>query len=210
MISQSSKSLSGQFSELLAELLSEVRQSLVIVQAKRFGAGAGIIWDSSGLVLTNNHVLGRKSSALVTLSDDRQVEARLVARDAEIDLALLQLPGMEIPAATIGDSTELRVGDLVFALGHPWGRRNAATVGVVSHLSTARTRGKRGLIPIIRTDAYLAPGNSGGPLLNAAGEVIGINTMVINGNEGVAVPSAVAVDFVAHISQTEGAEVRLA
>ena len=206
MISQLSQSLSGQFSELLAEL----RLSLVIVQAKRFGAGAGIIWDSQGLILTNNHVLGRKSSARVTLSDDRQVDARLVARDAEIDLAILRLPDLDLPAAIIGDSTKLRVGDLVFALGHPWGRRNAATAGVISHLSTARTRGKRGLIPIIRTDAYLAPGNSGGPLLNAAGEVIGINTMVVNGNQGVAVPSAVALDFVSQVSQTKAEVARLA
>lgn len=205
MISLSAKLLSEQFSELLAEL----QHSLVIVQAKRFGAGAGIIWDSSGLILTNNHVLGRKSSARVTLSNDRQVDARLVARDAEIDLAILRLPDLDLAAARIGDSTELRVGDLVFALGHPWGRRNAATTGVISDLSTARTRGERGLIPIIRTDAQLAPGNSGGPLLNAAGEVIGINTMVINGNQGVAVPSAVAVDFVSQINQRETAEVRL-
>ena len=201
-----SLSLSEQFSELLAEL----RQSLVIVQAKRFGAGAGIIWNEGGLLLTNNHVVGRKSSARVVLSDDRQVSAHVVARDPEIDLALLQLADIDLPAAPIGDSTKLRAGDLVFTLGHPWGRRNSATVGVVSHLSTARTRGKRGLIPIIRTDAQLAPGNSGGPLLNAAGEVIGINTMVINGNQGVAVPSAVALDFVEQVEQKEGAAVRLA
>lgn len=201
-----SQLLSGQFTELFSEL----RQSLVIVQAKRFGAGAGIIWNEDGLVLTNNHVVGRKSSARVVLSDDQQVSAQVVARDPEIDLALLQLADVDLQAASIGDSTKLRAGDLVFTLGHPWGRRNAATVGVVSHLSTARTRGKRGLIPIIRTDAHLAPGNSGGPLLNAAGEVIGINTMVINGNQGVAVPSAVALDFVEHVEQKEGAAVRLA
>lgn len=205
-----SQSLGGQFSDLLAELLDKFRQSLVIVQAKRFSAGAGIIWDSSGLVLTNNHVVGRKSSARVILSDDRQLTARVVARDPEIDLAVLRLANLDYPAASIGDSTQLRTGDLVFTLGHPWGRRNAATAGVISHLGTARTHGKRGLIPIIRTDAHLAPGNSGGPLLNAAGEVIGINTMVINGNQGVAIPSAVALDFAEHIKEKESSAVRLA
>jgi serine protease Do len=200
------QTLSEQFSELLAEL----RHSLVIVQAKRFSAGAGIIWGEQALLLTNSHVLGRRKSALVTFSNDQQLQAKLIACDPEIDLALLRLPEHELPPATIGDSTDLRTGDLVFALGHPLGRRNAASQGVVSHLSTAHTRGKRGLIPIIRTDAHLAPGNSGGPLLNAAGEVIGINTMVINGNQGVAVPSAVAIDFVSQIHNKENASVRLA
>jgi len=206
LISQISQSLSGQFSELL----SEVRQSLVVVQAKSFGAGAGIIWDENGLVLTNKHVVGRKHSARVVLSDDRQVDARVLASDPEIDLALLQVADVDLTAARIGDSTKLRTGNLVFTLGHPWGRRNASTLGVISHLSTARTRGKRGLIPIIRTDAQLAPGNSGGPLLNAAGEVIGINTMVVNGNQGVAVPSSVALDFVEQVEKREGASVGFA
>ncbi len=198
--------LSEQFSELLADL----RHSLVIVQAKRFSAGAGIIWGEQSLLLTNSHVLGRNKTALVTFSNDKQVQAQLIARDPEIDLALLRLPQHALPPATIGDSTLLRTGDLVFAMGHPLGRRNAASQGVVSHLSTARTRGKRGLIPIIRTDAHLAPGNSGGPLLNASGEVIGINTMVINGNQGVAVPSAVALDFVSQVNIKEDASVQLA
>lgn len=99
----------------------------------------------------------------------------------------------------IGDSTQLRVGELVFTLGHPWGQRNAASFGIVSQLGNAQTRGRRGLIPIIRTDARLAPGNSGGPLLNAAGEVVGINTMIVGGNQGIAIPSAVALDFVTSI-----------
>jgi serine protease Do len=84
---------------------------------------------------------------------------------------------------------------MVFALGHPWGMAHSVTSGVVSSLGHAKTRGKRGLIPIISTDALLAPGNSGGPLLNARGEVIGINTMIVGGDQGVAIPSAVIMDF---------------
>jgi serine protease Do len=119
-----------------------------------------------------------------------------VALDEEVDLALLKITAENLHAAPIGDSTQLRIGELLFTLGHPWGQRNAASFGVVSRLDNARTRGRRGLIPIIRTDAKLAPGNSGGPLLNAAGEVVGINTMIVGGDQGVAIPSAVALDFI--------------
>ena len=81
------------------------------------------------------------------------------------------------------------------------GQRNAASFGLVSHLGNARTHGRRGLIPIIQTDARLAPGNSGGPLLNATGEVVGINTMIVGGDQGVAIPSAVALDFVKQVQE---------
>jgi serine protease Do len=170
----------------------------VAVFDKRFGAGAGIIWSTDGLVLTNRHVLGRHHPK-VLLNDERQLQAEVIATDEEVDLALLRVESGDLTAVRIGDSTQLRVGELVFTLGHPWGQRNAASFGVVSQLGNAQTRGRRGLIPIIRTDARLAPGNSGGPLLNAAGEVVGINTMIVGGNQGIAIPSAVAVDFVENV-----------
>lgn len=185
------------------EVIEAARPSLVTVFAKRFGAGAGIVWSADGLILTNRHVLGQHQPK-VLLADERQFLAEIVATDEEVDLALLRIDGKDLPAARIGDSTQLRVGELVFTLGHPWGQRNAASFGVVSHLGNARTRGRRGLIPIIQTDARLAPGNSGGPLLNGAGEVVGINTMIVGGDQGVAVPSAVALDFVSKISVTSG------
>lgn len=170
--------------------------SLVTVFAKRFSAGAGILWSIDGLVLTNRHVLGRQAPR-VQLIDGTTFDAEVLANDDEVDLALLRIPANDLPAARIGDSTLLHVGELVFALGHPWGQRNAATFGIVSHNGSARTRGPRGVIPLIRTDARLAPGNSGGPLLNAAGEVVGINTLIVGGDQSVAIPSAVALDFVA-------------
>lgn len=181
-----------------ASAVSIAKPSLVAVFAKRFGAGAGIIWSKDGLVLTNRHVLGRHNPK-VLLADERQLDAEVIATDEEVDLALLRIESDDLPAAQIGDSTQLRVGELVFTLGHPWGQRNAASFGVISQLGNAQTRGRRGLIPIIRTDARLAPGNSGGPLLNAAGEVVGINTMIVGGNQGIAIPSAVAVDFVENV-----------
>lgn len=175
--------------------IAAARPSLVAVFAKRFGAGAGILWSAEGLVLTNRHVLGRQK-VRVLLADERSFEAEVIATDEEIDLALLRIPAEDLPAARIADSTRLRVGELVFTLGHPWGQRNASSMGIVSHLGSAQSRGARGVIPVIRTDATLAPGNSGGPLLNAAGEVVGINTMIVGGDQGVAIPSAVALDFV--------------
>ena len=199
-------SLNGALTALFGELVDSLRRSLVIVQASRFGAGAGILFSEDGLLLTNNHVLGRLDP-LVTLYDDHRFEAHLLARDLEIDLALLQIDGRGFPAAPFGDSTQLRVGELAFALGHPWGQRGFVTAGVVSCLTTAQTRGPRGLVPIIRTDARLAPGNSGGPLVNAAGHVIGVNTMIVGGDQGVAIPSAVALDFVQSVRQDESAAI---
>ncbi len=178
-----------------ASAVSAAKPSLVAVFARRYGAGAGILWSADGLVLTNSHVLGRHHPK-VLLADERQLDAEVIATDEEVDLALLRIAARDLPAIQIGDSTQLHVGELVFTLGHPWGQRNAASFGIVSQLGNAQTRGRRGLIPIIRTDARLAPGNSGGPLLNAAGEVVGINTMIVGGNQGIAIPSAVALDFV--------------
>lgn len=187
--------LNGFFDSAAADISAKTTPGLVIIQAGRRGAGAGIVWDSEGLILTNSHVLGRHQT-LVTLSDDRQVYAEVVAKDAEIDLALLRINDNDLTAMPIGDSTSVRVGEMVFAIGHPWGQRSSISVGVISHLTNAQTRGPRGVIPIIRTDARLAPGNSGGPLVNHAGEVIGINTMIVGGDQGVAIPSAVAKEFI--------------
>lgn len=183
----------------ISAAVAEVKPSLVAVFARRYGAGAGILWSRDGLVLTNRHVLGRHSPS-VLLADERQFEAEVIATDEEVDLALLRIAGNDLPAARIADSTQLRVGELVFTLGHPWGQRNAASFGIVSHLDTAQTRGRRGVIPVIRTDARLAPGNSGGPLVNAAGEVVGINTMIVGGDQGIAIPTAVALEFVAQVN----------
>ncbi|MBN2503221.1 MAG: trypsin-like peptidase domain-containing protein, partial [Anaerolineales bacterium] len=171
----------GQLTGQFADLVEGVRQGLVIVQARRFGGGAGIIWRADGLILTNNHVLGRQTP-IVILADDTQYEAEILGHDPEVDLALLRIPADNLNALPVADSTQARAGEMVFAVGHPLGQRNAVTAGTVSHLTTAQTRGRRGVVPIIRTDARLAPGNSGGPLVNAKGEVLGINTMIVGGD----------------------------
>jgi serine protease Do len=180
----------------LAETLDRVRDSLVQVRNGHIGAGAGIVWRQDGIILTNNHVIGRgEASRKVILADGRTFPARLVAREKEIDLAVLQIEAPDLPAASIADSRDLKVGQLVFAVGHPWGLLGSVTSGIISALGSATTRGGR-QVSIIRSDAALAPGNSGGPLVDAAGRVIGINTMVVGGDQGVAIPSHLAEEFV--------------
>ena len=142
----------------------------------------------------------------MSLPDGRRFEAQVLHQEPEVDLAFVQIPERGLEALPLGDSTRLRVGELVFAIGHPWGMHGSVTGGIVSHLSTARTSGERELIPVIRTDARLAPGNSGGPLVNATGELIGINTMIVGGDQGVAVASAVAKDVFQEVYKDEMAQ----
>jgi serine protease Do len=184
-------------------VIASISNSLVVVLCGRRGFGAGIIWDSSGLILTNQHVVqgGKsridlaKNPVQVGLADGRQFPARVVSRDPEIDLALLKIEAGDLTAAPIADTRSLRVGEFVMAVGHPWGQRGMVTAGLISGLGTAETRGQRGSVEIIRTDVRLAPGNSGGPLVNAAGQVIGLNTMIVGGDLGVAIPIHLVAEF---------------
>lgn len=182
----------GTFTQVIHELVQQVMPSLVVVRGHRFGAGSGIVWDSNGLILTNNHVIGRRTP-IVLLQDDHEYESRLVARDPDVDLALLSIDASGLtPLRPVSISP--RVGEMVFAFGHPWGQRNTVTRGIVSALVTAQNR--RGeTLPIVRSDAPLAPGNSGGPLVNASGELVGINAMIVGGDQSVSIAASVAVDF---------------
>ena len=175
----------------LDELLTRVRPMLAIVHSGRHGAGAGIL-AGDGLVLTSQHVIARGRSFKVKLDDDASYEARVLSREPETDLALLEIPANGHPAA-IFSKREPRPGEMVFAFGNPWGERAVLTGGVLSAITLARTR--RCEIPVLRTDARLAPGNSGGPLLNAAGEVIGLNAMIFGGDQGIAIPASVILQF---------------
>lgn len=183
----------GTFTQVIHELVEQVLPSLVVVRGHRFGAGSGIVWDSNGLVLTNNHVVGRRTP-IVLLQDDREYESHLVARDPDVDLALLSIDAADLtPLRPVSASP--RVGEMVFAFGHPWGQRNTVTRGIVSALVSAQNR--RGeTLPIVRSDAPLAPGNSGGPLVNASGELVGINAMIVGGDQSVSIAASVATEFV--------------
>ncbi len=159
----------------------------------RGGAGAGFLWSPDGSVMTNHHVVASSDGKLeVVLTDDRSFDAEVVGSSRRLDLAMLRLrgaPAEDLPTPPVGDSDALRVGELVFAVGHPWGRRGAVTAGIVSGLgSVGRPFGRA---RYVQSDAYLAPGNSGGPLVNARGEVIGVNAMVSRGLS-LAIPSNTA------------------
>jgi serine protease Do len=188
-----------------SEVVRRVQRSLVVLHNGRHGIGAGIIWGRDGLILTNHHVAasGRHRAVLrAALPDGRELPVDVLAQDPEIDLALLRVEAQDLPAALVADSRDLRVGQYVLAIGHPWGQRGAVTGGLISGLSTAQTRGPRGSVEVIRSDVRLAPGNSGGPLVNAAGAVVGINTMIWGGDQGIAVPSHVASAFVEQALQS--------
>jgi len=183
----------GTFTQVIDELVQRVMPSLVIVRGHRYGAGAGIVWDANGLILTNNHVVGRRTS-IVVLQNDGEYESRLVAHDPDVDLALLSIEATGLtPLKPVSGSP--RVGEMVFAFGHPWGQRNTVTRGIVSALTSAQNR-RGDKLPIVRSDVPLAPGNSGGPLVNANGEVIGINAMIVGGDQSVSIAASVANDFV--------------
>jgi serine protease Do len=183
----------GTFTQVIHEFVQQVLPSLVVVRGRRFGAGSGMIWDANGLILTNNHVVGRHPP-IVLLQDDREFESKLVARDPDVDLALLSIEAAGLTPLRPAVAAP-RVGEMVFAFGHPWGQRNTVTRGIVSALVTAQNR-RGDKLPVVRSDAPLAPGNSGGPLVNAGGEVVGINAMIVGGDQSVSIAASVAVDFV--------------
>lgn len=199
---------SASMTNALSELIKHVQRSLVMVHNGRHSVGTGILWRRGGFILTNQHVLGRKKRVRVTLEDGSEALASVLAREAEIDLVLLQVELPDLPVALIADSRQVKVGQIVLAVGHPWGQRGVVTAGIISGLGSATTRRKGEKLPIFRSDVTLAPGNSGGPLVNTLGGVIGINTMIVGGDLGVAIPSQVAEGFVAR-ALGEQAQVRV-
>jgi serine protease Do len=173
----------------LAALADALRRVTVEVTDTGPAIGSGVVWAPE-LVVTSAHVVPRPH-VRVRRADGSRVAGRVVARDLQADLALLHVPGLGLPAATIGSVDELRVGSLLVAVGHPFGVRGALTTGIV-HATGSSGRGSRSWI---QGDLRLGPGNSGGPLADARGRVVGINAMIVGGL-ALAIPVSEVTQFV--------------
>lgn len=181
-------------SDRLADAIERAGRSLVHIQDGKRGAGAGSVWHADGLIVTNAHV-ARGHSVRVTLPGGRQVRGRVLAREPDLDLAAIGVEETGLPAAELGDSRGLRPGEMVMSIGHPWGVEGAATAGVVIGLGEASrdapAAGREWVVASLR----LRPGHSGGPMVDAHGQLIGINTMITGPEVAMAVPVHVAKEF---------------
>lgn len=188
-------------SDGFGEVIERLRRSTVALTTARRGAGSGVVWSPDGVIVTNAHVVGDASAAEVELWDGRRMRGEIVNRSRRRDVAVLQVNASDLPAASLGHSGAMRVGEWVVAVGNPLGFIGAASTGVIHGFASARAvweplraaldAGSDWLVSQLR----LAPGNSGGPLANARGEVIGLNTM-ISGGLAFAVPSDAVKKFV--------------
>ena len=178
------------YSRTISAVVNRVAPSVVNIRittkSGRAGGGSGFVIARDGFILTNNHVVENATELEVTLSDGRTYGAKLIGRDPETDLAVVRIDAPDLQHARFANSAAIRVGQIAVAVGSPYGFHQSVTAGIVSALGRSmRSESGRLMDDIIQTDAALNPGNSGGPLLNSAGEVIGVNTAVILPAQGI-------------------------
>jgi S1-C subfamily serine protease len=195
------------YSRVVVRVADALRPAVVNLRAGRGrseGSGSGILFTPDGFLLTNAHVVGGHDRARIRLSDGREIPGRLVGADPWTDLAVVQAEVNGLPHGSFGDSSRLRVGQLVVAIGSPFGFESTVTAGVVSALGrTLRSITGHLVDNVIQTDAALNPGNSGGPLVDSRGRVIGINTAIIRPAQGLcfAIPVNMAKDILPQLMQ---------
>lgn len=189
-----------QFSNGIATVGERVLAAVVQIRSGRAGAGTGVIWQGDGLIVTNAHVVSNQrvsqQALTVQLADGREFTPRVLALDPEADLAVLRIDAQALPTIELGSSQHLMPGELVFAFGFPWGVAGGATSGVVIGVGAqvgdmVSTRNEW-----VTASLHLRPGHSGGPMVDANGRLIGINTLMNGPDVGVAVPVDVAKRFV--------------
>ena len=182
------------FSKMIIEAVDKTKNAVVKIDVykkskegklNRAGSGSGFIFSSDGLVFTNSHVVHGADKMMVSLLNENEIEATLVGEDPDTDLAIVKINSEGYSVAKLGDASELQIGQFVIAIGNPFGYQHTVTAGVVSALGrTLRTQSGRLVDHVIQSDAALNPGNSGGPMINTDGEVVGVNTAMINGAQG--------------------------
>ncbi len=181
------------FSEIIVSAVDKVKNAVVKVDKySRFngserlsGSGSGFVFSSDGLILTNSHVILKSDKLIVTLLDGDEFEADVTGIDTDTDIAIIKIYGSGYSPAKLGESGDLRIGQLVIAIGNPLGYQHSVSVGVLSGVGrTMRTPDGHLIDNILQSDAAMNPGNSGGPMIDTNGEVIGINTAIIPGSQG--------------------------
>jgi S1-C subfamily serine protease len=181
------------FSSMIINAVSRIKNAVVKIDVykkvkgklSKAGEGSGFIFSSDGMIFTNSHVVNGADRLMVSLLNENEIEATLVGQDPDTDLAILKIYSEGYSVAKLGDSAGLQIGQFVIAIGNPYGYQHTVTTGVVSALGRSlRTQTGVLIDNVIQSDAPLNPGNSGGPMIDTEGEVIGVNTAIINGAQG--------------------------
>lgn len=195
------------FSKMIIDAVDKVKNAVVKIDVfknvkgklTRSGSGSGFIFSSDGLIFTNCHVVEGAAKIMVSLLNENEIEATLIGKDPDTDLAILKIYSDGYSVAQLGEASRLQIGQFVIAIGNPYGYQHTVTTGVVSALGrTLQTQNGKLVDNVIQTDAALNPGNSGGPMISTEGEVVGVNTAMIMGAQGLSF--SVAIDTAKEIA----------